>query len=243
MCFSATASFAMAGILAGSGGYCTYKALQTDARYLPLAIMPLVIAVQQFMEGFAWIGAQSNNQALLYTSALSYMFFVWVFWPSWVPFMTAVLEPRSDKKKLLSVLAGIGFIFGLFLYVPYFSHPDWLQVRIFCNSLVYETNLILDQFIPRPLTVSIYLALVGATPLVSSHSYLRMFGWSLIFFVPVTHYFYVHAYISVLCFFAAAATIYLIYIVVNQKCPDAIPIQIKSKNTKWGIPWNRFYRS
>jgi hypothetical protein len=243
MCFSAAASFTMAGVLAGGGAYCTHKALQSDNRYLPLAIMPIVVAVQQCMEGFAWIGAETGNQMLLNTAALSYMLFVWVFWPSWVPFMTARLEPRDDKRKYLLALAALGSVFGLFLYVPYFSHPDWLQVKVFCNSLVYETNLIPDQFIPRPLTAALYLLLVGATPLISSHYHLRMFGWSLIFFVPITHYLYVHAYISVLCFFAAAATLYLIYIVVHEKCPDAVPIQIKSKNAEWGSPWNRFYRS
>jgi hypothetical protein len=242
MCFSAAVSFTMAGVLAGGGIYCTRKALQADPRYLPLAIMPLIVAVQQFMEGFAWIGAESGNQVLLYTAALSYMFFVWIFWPSWVPYMAAKLEPNADKRKLLSVLAGLGFVFGLFLYVPYFSHPNWLQVKVFCNSLVYDTHLIPDQFVPRPLTAALYLALVGATPLISSHRHLRIFGWSLLFFVPVTHFLYVHAYISVLCFFAAAATLYLTYIVVNDKCPSkAVPITIKS-NLR-GILWNRFYHS
>ncbi len=73
MCFSAAVSFTIAGVLAGGGIYCTHKALQTDPRYLSLAIMPLIVAIQQFMEGLAWLGAASGNQALLYAAALSYI--------------------------------------------------------------------------------------------------------------------------------------------------------------------------
>lgn len=218
MCFSATTSFAMAGVLASGGALCLQKSAYMNQKYLPLAVMPVVVSVQQFMEGLAWIGAESGQQYLLQVSALSYMFFVWVFWPSWISFMVSKLEPDLSRKKILEFFAAFGFIFGLLLYLPYFIYPDWLQTQVLCHSLDYQTKIIPDQFIPRPFTAALYLALVGATPLLSSHRQIRLFGWSLIFFVPITHLIYSYAYISVLCFFAAFATIHLIYIVTKNKC-------------------------
>jgi hypothetical protein len=91
-------------------------------------------------------------------------------------------------------------------------------VQVLCHSLNYETRLIPDQFMPRLFTTMLYLALVGGAPLLSSHRQIRLFGWSLIFFVPVTYLIYSYAYISVLCFFAAFATVHLIYIVAMDKC-------------------------
>lgn len=99
MCFSAAASFTTAGVLAASGAYCVSRAYKQSPKYLPMAFMPLVVAVQQFFEGMAWVSAESNVSSSLYTSALAYMFFVWVFWPSWVPYMTSVLEPYQQKKN------------------------------------------------------------------------------------------------------------------------------------------------
>lgn len=218
MCFSAAASFTTAGVLAASGAYCVSRAYKQSPKYLPMAFMPLVVAVQQFFEGMAWVSAESNVSSSLYTSALAYMFFVWVFWPSWVPYMTSVLEPYQQKKKLLSSLSLAGFIFGLILYVPYFFYPSWLQAQILCHSIDYKTTVIPDQFVPRSLTALIYLAFVGAAPLLSSHRQLKIFGLSLMLFVPLTYFAYSYAYISVLCFFAAIATVQLVYIISEDKC-------------------------
>ncbi|MCE7886703.1 MAG: hypothetical protein DYH13_04270 [Alphaproteobacteria bacterium PRO2] len=183
-----------------------------------MALMPLFVAIQQFFEGLAWVSAENNLPDALYSAALAYMFFVWVFWPSWVPYMTSILEPQEKRRRLLSALSLTALFFGLFLYVPYFFHPAWLQAQILCHSIDYKTTLISDQFIPRPLTALIYLAFVGATPLLSSHRQVKNFGRSLIFFIPLTYFAYSHAYISVLCFFAAMATIQLVYIISEDKC-------------------------
>ncbi len=218
MCFSSTASFAMSGLLAAGGAFCLFKAEQEDHRYLPMAFMPVAVAVQQFSEGLAWVGLETGDMALLSRSALTYMFFVWVFWSVWTAFMTYALEPNHTRRRILAWFMAAGFVFGLILYLPYTVHPEWLHVQNIKHSLDYNTILLPDRILPRIVTSAIYLFLVGGMPLLSSHRPVRLFGWLLIIFVPITYAFFAYADVSVLCFFAAAATVYLIFIIVGNKC-------------------------
>lgn len=219
MCFTSSASFAMAGLLIGGGAFCARKSIQSGHAYLPMAIMPVAVGVQQFAEGMVWMGAENGDGALMNRAALAYMLFVWVFWPCWTAFMTAILEPPdTGKKPILLALSVMGLSFGLLLYLPYLWHPDWLRPEIVRHSMNYQTVLIPDQIMPRWLTSLVYLFFVGVPPLLSSHFAVRRFGLSLIVFVPLTYFFFVYAYISALCFFAALMTLDLIYIIAGNKC-------------------------
>ncbi len=221
MCFSAEASFVMAGVLMSGGAFCVQKSMDIDRKYLAMAAMPLAVGFQQFMEGMVWTGAGTNNAGLMYAAAFSYMFFVWVFWPSWVPFVVSTLEPNKIKKKLFSLMAGIGLAYGLWLYIPLVLYPDWLQVGIVRSSLAYEITCYTDKYFSQNLLYFFYLTLVALPPLLSSHNYLRLFGWLLVASVPLTYFVFIYAYISTLCFFAAAATAGFIFIIAGDKCRDA----------------------
>lgn len=43
-------------------------------------------------------------------------------------------------------------------------------------------------------------------------------------FVPLTYFFFSYAHISVLCFFVAVMTIYIIYVILEDKCETRSPI-------------------
>ena len=218
MCFTSTASFAMAGVLIAGGAFCVHQAFRVNKKCLAMAAMPIVVGFQQFAEGLAWTGAEKGNPVLLDASAMAYMFFVWVFWPAWTPFMTAMLEPRIQKRRLLFRLSALGLICGLILYAPYLFYSDWLQAAVVKYSMTYKTTLLPDFIMPRWITCIIYLSLIGGPPLLSSYPAVRRFGFWLILFVPVTYFLYSFAYISVLCFAAAIVTIDLIFIIATDKC-------------------------
>lgn len=215
MCFTATASFAMAGLLYSGGIACLHENLKMNRKYTAMAIMPIAVGMQQFMEGLSWHGLTNGNPGLLARASLAYMFFVWVFWPSWIPFMTATLENNIRKKRILYKVSMSGFIFGACLYLPYFWHPDWQKATAIHYSLAYT---IPDFFLPLWTILPVYLTFIGIPPIMSSHFHVRLFGISLIMFVPLTYLLFSYACISVLCFFAAIMTVDLIFIIAGDKC-------------------------
>lgn len=217
MCVSAEVSFGMAGLLVAGGVFATRKAHETDARYIPLALFPVLVGIQQAMEGFVWTGAE-GGAAYLHMAALGYLFFTWLVWPSYVPYMTAWLEPEMGKRKLLLFIAQAGLILGLILYLPNFWQAGWLNIEIINHSVAYQCTHITDSFVSHKWSYGLYLAIIGCSPLLSSYRALKIFGAGLITFVPLTYFFFYYAQVSVLCFFAALMTFYIIYVILEDKC-------------------------
>ncbi len=228
MCFSAASSFAAAIPLIAGGAVCLNHALKKDSKYLAMSLMPIVVGLQQATEGFIWLVLNDGMAFLAHTLALIYMFFVWVFWPIWVPYMCASLEPSAEKRKTQMKWAEAGLQFGILLYLPHLFIKGWLGPNISQGCMAYDTIVLFDYVLPREMTAFVYLLIIAAPALLSSHIYIRYFGLMLVAFVPITYYFFVHAYLSVLCFFAAVITLFLVYVVLLDKCGSQAPYRRKS---------------
>jgi hypothetical protein len=218
MCFSEASSFGMGGLLIAGGGLCLYKSWKTNKRYLPMAIFPFCVGIQQTIEGLVWLGAENNNATMMYDASLGYMFFVWIFWPLWVPLMTYTLEPNENKRRLFIGFAVAGVLWGTILYIPYFWHQGWLNAHIVEHSISYSCKFVPDVILPRQVIYFIYLAIIGLPPLLSSHWHMKIFGLMLVISVLLTNLFFVYATTSVLCFFGAFITLYILYIILYDKC-------------------------
>ena len=217
MCFSSATSFGMAVLLTVGGGLCLRKTLPGDKRFTAMSVMPLAVGVQQFMEGIVWLGIEQGDQTSVPAAALSYLFFVWMFWPTWLALMTYKLEPDPQRQKTLRMMMSFGLLFGALIFGQLFMNVNAVEVNIVGHSISYNLIMPIDLYVPRWAVYLVYLGLVGIPPLLSAHYHLRLFGFSLMLFVPVTFAFYSYAGLSVLCFFAAFATLYLIYIVEKGK--------------------------
>lgn len=218
MCVSASVSFGMSGLLMTGGLYAAHKASIIDKRYLPLALFPFCVGLQQLAEGLVWIAWDLHANNLLRAASLSYLFFVWIFWPVWVPYMTLVLEENDKIKKILYAFIVSGLLLGMILYLPNFWNASWLHTEIVKHSVAYRCTLAADLIFPRSLTYLMYLACIGIPPLFSSHRALNLIGATLICSANLTYFFFSYAEISVLCFFAAAVTVYILYVILGNKC-------------------------
>lgn len=196
MCLSQTVSFIGGGALLAGGTYSAGKALQINPRYLPASLMPILAGVQQFFEGHVWMGLNREDLSMISWAALSFIFFSWLAWPILVPLLTGILEPDIRKKRIMYGFAAAGLVLGTVMFLPYVLYPDWLTVRIARHSLAYGDRLLTDSFMPRELTYLIYLAIIIAPPLFSSHRHMRMFGLTLIGIVLTTYFLLYYAYIS-----------------------------------------------
>ena len=84
MCFSATASFVTAGVIAVIGVVSLSRA--RDPRTLPLATIPVVFAVQQGIEGLLWLNLPFAPDGSISTAlTFLYLFTAQVFWPVYAP--------------------------------------------------------------------------------------------------------------------------------------------------------------
>jgi Family of unknown function (DUF6629) len=225
MCLSEPVSFATGSVLVVGGAFACWKAWNINKRYLPIAFMPVMAGVQQFMEGYVWMGLNTSDPFMVWWGAMGFIFFTWFMWPIWIPFGVYVLEPtESRRKKVFLLLALAGTVLGVALYIPHLLNPDWVNVSINKNSLAYEGTMFLDYLMPRWLTYAIYLFLIIVPPLMSTYLHVRLFGLTLIAVVTLDNIFLSYAYISFFCLLAGIGTIHLIYIIVRNKCCRECPV-------------------
>lgn len=221
MCFSSFASFSAGAGLISAGLICSYVALKRNSGYFPLTLMPLMTGIQQISEGIIWKNYELSGAIHTSYVAFLYLFFVWIFWPAWAGFSAGMLEPQKNRRRVLFGFSIFGLALGITLYVPYVWHPEWLHIEIVKHSIAYTNSCIIpDQYISRHMTYTVYLFLSCGPFLLSSHKSLQHFGATLAAFIPLVLVFFEYAYASVLCFFAALATIYVLRIVIWDTCKD-----------------------
>lgn len=95
MCFSAAASFAAGGALAVAGGITIAQA--QEKKELPFASIPLLLGIQQAIEGVIWVSFSfpTVNTAAVY----AYSMFSHVLWPIFVPFSVFLVETDQTRKR------------------------------------------------------------------------------------------------------------------------------------------------
>lgn len=211
MCFSATASFAAAGILVPCGVFTIYRAARTDRRWLPFAAFPLVFGVQQAIEGAVWLAIGSGDTDALWAYGRSFLFFSHFFWLAWVPLTALVVEDTAWRRRVLAALSLLGAAFGLSIFLPAAIWSDGLKVYTLQGSIYYDTRLIYEGIVPRLALYALYGAIVLAAFFLSSRAALRWFGLLIAGSIVVAVAYFSHAYISVWCYFAAVLSAYVVF--------------------------------
>lgn len=216
MCFSATASFGSAALLLVGGALCTTHAIKNDKSYLLLAITPLLFALQQASEGAVWIGHNENLISLTKASSILFLFFALFFWLIWIPIVAYSLETNNWKKNLFIILITIGFVFGLYLWIPILleTGPRHLVKTSICgHSLCYITSN--DRLFSITAGHIIYSSL-GFLFLLSSNQIFRKF-WALVMLLGVIVYLTQReTWVSTWCFFAAISTLWIYFLLISD---------------------------
>jgi hypothetical protein len=199
MCFSAEASFAVAGINTVIG-LAVLRRRPTRKESL-LASFPLLFAVQQFAEGILWLtlpGAAAG-EAEFAIAAMLFIVIAESVWLALTPIAVLMLEEDRRRRRILYWLAGLGLLVGAYLLYAALASP--LQTDIYDRNIRYFNNY--PYLTPSPL---FYVMAVGAPLLISSHTVVRLFGVIVIMGFAMSLYLYIDTLVSVWCFFAAAAS-------------------------------------
>jgi hypothetical protein len=198
MCFSATASFAAAAITGGLG-IATLVRVRHRAE-APMAAIPLVFALQQAIEGTLWLALEGGGDlGFVNALTLSYLLVAEVWWPLFVPVAVLLIEPAPRRRRIMLPFLALGIGIGLFLLWSILTHQH--GVAIVGEHLVYGTER------PYSLIVGVtYFAATVAPPLLSSRRAIALLGAIVFAGAAIAYISYWEAFISVWCFFAAAAS-------------------------------------
>ncbi len=198
MCFSAPASFVAAAVTGAAG--IAAVARSSDSRELPLAAVPVFFAVQQAIEGVLWLTlpvAPDSPQASLLTDA--FLLFALVFWPAFAPLVAWLIEPDQQRRRLLLVPLAIGL--GVAAYLLWTLAIGDHGASVVGGHIVYENNP------GAPFGVGVlYLLATAGGPALSSIRTVNLLAVLLLVGSIIAYVVYTDAFVSVWCFFAAAAS-------------------------------------
>ena len=229
MCFSATASFVTAMGLAPVGVVTLAMARRLEPkRWQPLALMPLLFATQQALEGIVWLTLDSPALApVLPVVSLAYLGFAFALWPIWIPWCALRLATghlAAWKRRLFRSLWGLGALLGAVLWIPLLLDPDLISPIVRRGSIDYQVTAFSPHLGGRHLAVTLIYAMVICLPLLL-HPYLRLrwLGVALAFAFAVVQLAFLHAFSSVWCYFSALISILLIWIIRDASAATAWP--------------------
>lgn len=199
MCFSATASFTVAGIIAATGAAILYKPRASGET--ALAVFPLLFAIQQSIEGLLWLSLSGTNTDSPQIRLLSTLFIIFaeIIWPVLTPAAVLMSEPERTRRAILRFLAALGLMVAGYLLYAALASPFSADIR---NHNIHYFNDF-SYLLPYRL---FYVIAVSGPLLLSSWRTLQTFGVLVFLGYVISLYGYSGGLISVWCFFAAAAS-------------------------------------
>jgi hypothetical protein len=203
MCFSAPASF-IAGAVAGTAGIAAIARVKTRSE-LPLAAMPLFFAAQQVIEGLLWLSLPvAPNQSA--TSALTeaFLLFALVFWPVYAPLAALSMETDRQRRQWIAACLVAGIAAALYFLWSLDEAPR--TATIVGAHIVYSA----DPTLPAAVRV-LYPVATCLSLMLSSHRSVSLLGVVVFVGSAIAYWVYWHAFTSVWCFFAAAASALILF--------------------------------
>jgi hypothetical protein len=206
MCFSATASFTVAGALAGIGAVSVSREKEPSHRMM--AVVPLLFAAQQVAEGVVWLTLERPEHHLLHRLAVAaFLGFAQVVWPAWVPLMLRAVERNPRRRKWLGVLSGVGVAVSLGAAIILFRGRPEAYVAGHSVSYGYVLPgraVVLGLYLPMYFIPSVLPFFV------STMSKAKLMGIVLIAALVASYLIKRQTFTSVWCFFAAILSVILV---------------------------------
>lgn len=220
MCFSMKASFVAAGALS-IVSLLSIRQVR-NRKMLPFALTPLFFGIQQACEGFVWLTLNNNDSTSLMhlIGMYGFLFFAGVFWPMWTPFSLYIAEMSYKRKNILFHFICTGIIVSL-LYL--FS---WILKTNGAIIINHHIDYPVENY-PFDITEPLYAQLVSyflsflygiviIIPFfISSIPYTKLLGITIALAALISYIFYLMAFPSVWCFFAAICSV-IIYLSIRS---------------------------
>ncbi len=201
MCFSATASFVAGGTLSAAG-IAVLRRARTRER-IPIASIPLLFGVQQLVEGVVWL-TFSSHPTIHAAATVLFALFSHVLWPFYIPLAVMLNETGPRRRKALKWMLVFGV--SVSIYMLYYVLTGPVYSEIVQNCIYY--------YLPYSESYLLLAAYVVATCVccfISSHKFIRTFGLAVFGGLIISLWYYLYAFYSVWCYFAAILSL-IIYV-------------------------------
>ena len=199
MCFSPTASFIAAGVIA-SVGAATLRHVH-EPRTLLFAAVPMMFALHQFTEGVVWLGLNGFiGPVALHRASFLFTFYAQGLLPLLMPAAVALMEPQGRRRTAILALTCIGaFVCAWDLYGLLFF-PS--RVFIDHHAIAYRNPLTGNLGISL-----LYIVATCGSLLLSSHRVVRWYGILNVVVLTMVQIVREYAFASVWCFYAAVMSV------------------------------------
>ena len=234
MCFSATASFAAAGVI-GTIGIATLRHVR-EPRSLLFASAPMLFAFHQFSEGMVWLGLDGQiGKIALDHVAFLFMLYALGILPFLMPLAVVLMEPPGRRRAVILGLTGIGAFVCLWDVTGLIFYPS--QAFIEQHSIAYR-NPITSSY---PISVLYILATCGAL-ILSTHRVVRAYGVLNVVGLTIVELVKGYAFASVWCFYAAALSIMIYWQFRSRNIDVDTPNGTSPVRRPHLLPWLRWNR-
>ena len=202
MCFSAEASLLTAA-LTGAAGVAAIRRTESR-RELPLASIPLLFAAQQTVEGLLWMTLPiAPNGPVCLALTHTFLIFALLFWPLFAPISALAIETDPARRKAIVACALIGAGVALYLFTVLIGSTH--QAVVSGGHIIYETEPPPNRWVGI-----FYLIATGLGPALSSHRAVNLLSIIVLAGSVIAWFAYWEAFVSVWCFFAAAASVVIV---------------------------------
>lgn len=203
MCFSAVASFVTAAVT-GVIGVASLARVK-DMHEFPLAAAPVLFAVQQGMEGLLWLNLPLAADGSMATGlTLIFLLFAEVLWPVYAPVAVLLAEPDARRRRLILPCLGLGIAVAAYLAWRILTGAH--TAHILDGHIVYVTTRGQSN-----LVAFAYIAATSLPLLISSRRVIVGLGAIIFVGGAVAYAAYSEAFVSVWCFFGAAASSVIVF--------------------------------
>jgi hypothetical protein len=115
MCFSATGSFAISGVLSAVGAA---SIARNSSKVHPMfAAIPLVFAIQQAAEGIVWLTMDGGYPTLHRLMVGIFLGSALIVWPTWLSFALRLVERNTVRRRALGALFWMGSAVAIYAAV------------------------------------------------------------------------------------------------------------------------------
>lgn len=218
MCFSASASF-IAGAALAVAGVASISQVRKP-HHLLFACIPLMFAIQQVCEGFVWLSLTHTDFLKWHNFAkYAFLIFAQIIWPFWIPLSFLSIERLPERRKMIRYFLFAGIAVSIMLTCRLIFSPAIAQVDGCHISYGIGTTTVLQI-----VTGVLYIAAIVIAPFFSSWKSAIALAVVNVVSLVVTQMFFEVYLVSVWCFFAAAQSVLVFFIVREIKRTPEFPV-------------------
>jgi hypothetical protein len=211
MCFSATASFTLSGVLGVVGAASIARTTSPTTRLF--AAIPLLFGFQQFAEGIVWATMNSPAHVALHEVAVViFLALALVIWPLWAPLALWMIEPTGIRRRVQRTFFLLGIIIA---GVAAHLLLRWEPFAVVAGRSIDYQHAEMGVAIPDFVLLLAYAIPTVASFLVSTATMVRTIGVTLGISLVLAFIIKQEALTSVWCFFAAVLSV-MIYVAVSR---------------------------